>query len=155
MLFFSSRRRHTRCALVTGVQTCALPIYWSPKSPFVRKVAIVIAECGLDARIRRQRTVVERLNPDTAYMKRHPLGTIPMLALEDGALLHDSAVICEYLTILQTAPVLLTPEGWARFEVLPLQALADIMIEEVWLWRRSRVRPPEPQNAAYHKTQPP
>src|SRR3546814_2698090 len=26
--FFSSRRRHTRCALVTGVQTCALPI-WS------------------------------------------------------------------------------------------------------------------------------
>src|SRR3546814_5715614 len=25
MLFFSSRRRHTRCALVTGVQTCALP----------------------------------------------------------------------------------------------------------------------------------
>src|SRR3546814_6014351 len=27
VLFFSSRRRHTRCALVTGVQTCALPIY--------------------------------------------------------------------------------------------------------------------------------
>src|SRR3546814_8377862 len=26
-LFFSSRRRHTRCALVTGVQTCALPIW--------------------------------------------------------------------------------------------------------------------------------
>src|SRR3546814_7054501 len=34
--FFSSRRRHTRCALVTGVQTCALPIYfnlvWPPGS---------------------------------------------------------------------------------------------------------------------------
>src|SRR3546814_9327278 len=29
--FFSSRRRHTRCALVTGVQTCALPIY--PNNP--------------------------------------------------------------------------------------------------------------------------
>src|SRR3546814_11337424 len=29
VVFFSSRRRHTRCALVTGVQTCALPI-----SPF-------------------------------------------------------------------------------------------------------------------------
>src|SRR3546814_18948021 len=26
--FFSSRRRHTRCALVTGVQTCALPILY-------------------------------------------------------------------------------------------------------------------------------
>src|SRR3546814_1694475 len=29
IFFFSSRRRHTRCALVTGVQTCALPI-WVP-----------------------------------------------------------------------------------------------------------------------------
>src|SRR3546814_1641316 len=28
--FFSSRRRHTRCALVTGVQTCALPISLCP-----------------------------------------------------------------------------------------------------------------------------
>src|SRR3546814_7145987 len=27
IFFFSSMRRHTRCALVTGVQTCALPIY--------------------------------------------------------------------------------------------------------------------------------
>src|SRR3546814_3140425 len=27
IFFFSSRRRQTRCALVTGVQTCALPIY--------------------------------------------------------------------------------------------------------------------------------
>src|SRR3546814_10824237 len=29
--FFSSRRRHTRCALVTGVQTCALPISTEPR----------------------------------------------------------------------------------------------------------------------------
>src|SRR3546814_8045068 len=29
--FLSSRRRHTRCALVTGVQTCALPIYLKSK----------------------------------------------------------------------------------------------------------------------------
>src|SRR3546814_1242184 len=35
IFFFSSRRRHTRCALVTGVQTCALPIYYE----FIRKVA--------------------------------------------------------------------------------------------------------------------
>src|SRR3546814_2436161 len=30
--FFSSRRRHTRCALVTGVQTCALPISPMPRT---------------------------------------------------------------------------------------------------------------------------
>src|SRR3546814_5293561 len=34
-LFFSSRRRHTRCALVTGVQTCALPICPTP-APIAR-----------------------------------------------------------------------------------------------------------------------
>src|SRR3546814_5362910 len=32
--FFSSRRRHTRCALVTGVQTCALPILSQPVERF-------------------------------------------------------------------------------------------------------------------------
>src|SRR3546814_17397778 len=32
--FFSSRRRHTRCALVTGVQTCALPISFQIPRPF-------------------------------------------------------------------------------------------------------------------------
>src|SRR3546814_11908586 len=31
VFFFSSRRRHTSCALVTGVQTCALPIYFIGK----------------------------------------------------------------------------------------------------------------------------
>src|SRR3546814_242630 len=31
--FFSSRRRHTRCALVTGVQTCALPIFSTASAP--------------------------------------------------------------------------------------------------------------------------
>src|SRR3546814_10830229 len=36
MFFFSIRRRHTRCALVTGVQTCALPI-WPDKCPLVGK----------------------------------------------------------------------------------------------------------------------
>src|SRR3546814_6862286 len=30
--FFASRRRHTRCALVTGVQTCALPIFLIDRS---------------------------------------------------------------------------------------------------------------------------
>src|SRR3546814_13456019 len=35
--FFSSRRRHTRCALVTGVQTCALPV--TAKPTHVKRVA--------------------------------------------------------------------------------------------------------------------
>src|SRR3546814_12580467 len=37
LFFFSSRRRHTRCALVTGVQTCALPIYPETAERFIEK----------------------------------------------------------------------------------------------------------------------
>src|SRR3546814_902609 len=37
LFFFSSRRRHTRCALVTGVQTCALPIYRSVRVGIIGK----------------------------------------------------------------------------------------------------------------------
>src|SRR3546814_4483544 len=36
LFFFSSRRRHTRCALVTGVQTCALPISAAHPDPACR-----------------------------------------------------------------------------------------------------------------------
>src|SRR3546814_10570394 len=55
--FFSSRRRHTRCALVTGVQTCALPISKRMSAPL-----------GPDAVIARRRNVVasesnQRLHP--------------------------------------------------------------------------------------------
>src|SRR3546814_1805226 len=38
--FFSSRRRHTRCALVTGVQTCALPIYAAAASAEQKALAL-------------------------------------------------------------------------------------------------------------------
>src|SRR3546814_10282546 len=39
--FFSSRRRHTRCALVTGVQTCALPISHENNSPTPTNVILL------------------------------------------------------------------------------------------------------------------
>src|SRR3546814_4269101 len=41
--FFSSRRRHTRCALVTGVQTCALPILTHIVLPAI--MSIFMAGC--------------------------------------------------------------------------------------------------------------
>src|SRR3546814_4561608 len=43
LFFFSSRRRHTRCALVTGVQTCALPICRSVSCAWIG--AIVAGRC--------------------------------------------------------------------------------------------------------------
>src|SRR3546814_10842527 len=53
VFFFSSRRRHTRCALVTGVQTCALPILSiaSSSAPTASRASIAIS-CGSSAFIR-------------------------------------------------------------------------------------------------------
>src|SRR3546814_5037225 len=53
LFFFSSSRRHTRCALVTGVQTCALPIFvgealrstWISGGPFVERLERDFARC--------------------------------------------------------------------------------------------------------------
>src|SRR3546814_8609626 len=45
-LFFSSRRRHTRCALVTGVQTCALPICFNAISGADRPDLLIVARGG-------------------------------------------------------------------------------------------------------------
>src|SRR3546814_10732355 len=48
LFFFSSRRRHTRCALVTGVQTCALPIYDVP-GPEILDAAVSAFHQAFDA----------------------------------------------------------------------------------------------------------
>src|SRR3546814_1854938 len=55
VFFFSSRRRHTRCALVTGVQTCALPI-----SIALRRL-VVEPEVVLDRNARVLQRQVDRL----------------------------------------------------------------------------------------------
>src|SRR3546814_1710512 len=49
--FFSSRRRHTRCALVTGVQTCALPIYTDAEGRLVLCDAISWAQKAYDPKV--------------------------------------------------------------------------------------------------------
>src|SRR3546814_2119270 len=48
--FFSSRRRHTRCALVTGVQTCALPISFLPSGPGAIEILSGGAALSVDVR---------------------------------------------------------------------------------------------------------
>src|SRR3546814_10420406 len=54
LFFFSSRRRHTRCALLTGVQTCALPICCSDGEPLF----VDYKDNGLQIDLRRSSSAV-------------------------------------------------------------------------------------------------
>src|SRR3546814_1162017 len=58
MFFFSSRRRHTRCALVTGVQTCALPI------ALAQRLAAHVAKVVLSGRSRTHGEAAEKMLRD-------------------------------------------------------------------------------------------
>src|SRR3546814_1900627 len=62
LFFFSSRRRHTRCALVTGVQTCALPIWAKPLGPTLLPQGSM--PTGQD---RQRRAWCTRARPDAAF----------------------------------------------------------------------------------------
>src|SRR3546814_856481 len=69
LFFFSSRRRHTRCALVTGVQTCALPIFHMIYSKDGTGTAKVSAKELLESalRMRPDRILLQELRDGTAF----------------------------------------------------------------------------------------
>src|SRR3546814_4280057 len=103
IFFFSSRRRHTRCALVTGVQTCALPIHINDEFT----ASLVISRCHIspagglrwkvrfDSGLRPSITIVARMQEDNAAIHDYYLlpwldvGATPNLRLapENGILL--------------------------------------------------------------------
>src|SRR3546814_13844699 len=68
MFVFSSRRRHTRCALVTGVQTCALPISRQPATldPIGQQDAAVCTVLGGDAADSVRRQGIGIVRPESA-----------------------------------------------------------------------------------------
>src|SRR3546814_6551208 len=78
LFFFSSRRRHTRCALVTGVQTCALPIYRPAQGVFEiagpdRYDLADLALKILAANEEKREVVVD---PDVRYLGAHFAGEV-------------------------------------------------------------------------------
>src|SRR3546814_10827770 len=80
--FFSSRRRHTRCALVTGVQTCALPICWTKKNVHPGKIVstsqeveVVILEVDEEKRRISLGLKQAQANPWEAFAEKHPVGS--------------------------------------------------------------------------------
>lgn len=100
-----------------------MKLYYSPTSPFVRKINVFAIEAGLDKNIEWVKT-----NPwlvEDVLTAENPLSQIPTLITDDGLVLYDSSVICEYLDSLHSGEKLIPQQGASRWLVLRLQALAD------------------------------
>lgn len=120
-----------------------MKLYYTPTSPFVRKVLVAAHELGLGDRIE---TVLLRPTPtkaDVVLSAQNPLSKIPVLVLDDGTALYDSAVICEYLDSLQDGRRLVPRAGADRWRVLRGQALCDGVLEAgILVFYERTTRPP-------------
>jgi glutathione S-transferase len=99
-----------------------MKLYYSPSSPFSRKVRIAAALAGLD----RQPDLVlaDTLDPADPIRDKAPLGKIPMLETDEGDCIYDSAVIAAWLDARGGGGLIPRPPK-ARFAALVLEALAD------------------------------
>lgn len=124
-----------------------MKLYWSPRSPFVRKVMVCAHELGIAERIEKVYTFVAMHQVNDDMLGVNPIGRIPALVTDEGRVLYDSHVICEYLDAVNGGPRLV-PQGPGRWEALRRHALGDGMLENGILWRAERQRPAEQQSAA-------
>lgn len=124
-----------------------MKLYWSSRSPFVRKVMVVAHELDLANKITCERVVVSALAPNTDVMAHNPLGKLPTLVLPDGSALFDSRVICEYLAEMNPKVGLFPSRGPDRFTALRRQALADGLMDALLMWLMERAKPAEHQRA--------
>src|SRR5665213_3455766 len=69
-----------------------LKLYTNPASPFARKALVIAHELNLKLEL-----VTTSPFQDEAFRRINPLSKIPALVLDDGSVLIDSPVICEYL----------------------------------------------------------
>jgi glutathione S-transferase len=118
-----------------------MKLFWSSRSPFVRKVMVAAHEMGLAGRIATERVVVGAAAPNPEVMAVNPLNRIPTLILDDGSALYDSRVICEYLDTLHDGPKLFPAGARARWAALRRQALGDGLMEIIVLRLGEQGRP--------------
>ena len=117
-------------------------LYYSPASPYARKVLVVAHELGLASQIE---TVVIAANPvggPGELAAVNPLAKIPTLRLADGEALYDSRVIVDHLITLSKVAIL--PEAWReRRAIMVEQATADGLLDAALLARYELALRPE------------
>ena len=112
-----------------------MKLHWSPRSPFVRKVMIVLHETGQLGSVQCVRNVVGMTQPNEQVLQDNPLNKIPTLVLPGGQALFDSRVICEYLDSLHEGPRLVPQQADAYFQAMTWQALGDGFLDLLLVWR--------------------
>jgi glutathione S-transferase len=122
-----------------------MKLRYSPTSPYVRKVMVVALETGLAEHIERLPTTVAPTKPNDEVARENPLVKVPALTTDDGLVLYDSPVICEYLDTLHDGPKLFPANGTARWLALRQQALGDGILDAAILGRYEILRPKEYQ----------
>jgi glutathione S-transferase len=122
-----------------------MKLRYSPTSPYVRKVMVVALETGLAERIERIPTMVAPTKPNEEVARENPLVKVPALTTDDGMVLYDSPVICEYLDTQHGGAKLFPASGKARWMALRQQALGDGILDAAILGRYEILRPKEHQ----------
>jgi glutathione S-transferase len=125
-----------------------LKLRHSTTSPFVRKVVVAAIETGQDQDIERVKTVTS----DPALAADNPLQKIPAMSTDDGTMLIDSAVICEYLDHRAGGKLIPAP-GPKRWAVLKRQALCDGILDAAILRRYETQRPENLRSAEWDQRQ--
>ena len=120
---------------------------YSPASPYVRKVMVLAHEAGIAVSLDLVTTDV--WGDDGGYRAVNPLGKVPALELDDGTVLFDSPVICEYLNDNRCKGLFLPAEGADRWAALRLEALADGILDASVLQLLESRRDPAQQSQAW------
>ena len=89
-----------------------MKLYHSPASPYARKVRVCAIECGLEAQL--ELVLATPHDADDHLHQINPLGRVPALVTDEGWVLVDSPVICEYLDHQSAAPHPLFPTPGPR-----------------------------------------
>ncbi|MEM7172601.1 MAG: glutathione S-transferase N-terminal domain-containing protein [Pseudomonadota bacterium] len=125
-----------------------MKLFYSPTSPYARKVTALAHEVGLTDQI--DSVTIDFAKPDPALLDANPLGKVPTLITDDGVCLVDSVVICDHLDSLHDQKRLIPQEGPSRLVAMNLASLAQgIMDASINQVMEKRARAKEQQSEAY------
>jgi len=123
-----------------------MKLYYSPNSPFARKVLISALELGIDDQLVKIVATPHPIRRNEELVARNPLGQVPTLETFEGEAIADSRVISEYLAALVPEQRLF-PQGARRWTALTEQSICDGLLAACLSIRYERSTRPEAQQS--------